>query len=426
MKNLLPVQNVEVLIGTFQEEVKMAFRFLSYYGILALTHLFVQIALSHREYLNQMEEVEDKNYSPKVAVIIPSYNEEPENLVKCVNSCLNQKYKGELKIYFIDDGSKNKSGVEAVKRIKDKRLIIIDNKINKGKREAQKCAFDIIPEDVELFVTVDSDALLNETAIYHLVQPMKDEKVGAVTGNTRGKDINFLSKLIDARYWSAFNQERGSQSLFGVVLCCCGVSSVYRGSIIRKIKNEYVNDYFLGIKNSFGDDRFATFLLIREGYEVKYAIKSKAITSVPLTLKSWLKQQYRWNLSYYKYLTYNARMMFKSPKLLHPYAWYDLTMQTILPFMLLISLGLMILNTIFSGIMFFFGYIAVLVGVALIRGTYAFFRTKELKFFLFPAYAFLHIFLLIPIRFYALATLKYSKWGTREVQSDENRQYSKI
>ena len=51
--------------------------FLSFYGLLALTHLFVQIALSHREHLNQLEEKEDKNYAPSVAIIIPSYNEEP-------------------------------------------------------------------------------------------------------------------------------------------------------------------------------------------------------------------------------------------------------------------------------------------------------------------------------------------------------------
>ena len=180
------------------------------------------------------------------------------------------------------------------------------------------------------------------------------------------------------------------------------------------------------MKNSFGDDRFATFLVMREGYGVKYASKSKAITSVPLTMKSWLKQQYRWNLSYYKYLTYNFGMMFREPRKMHPFAWYDLTIQTVLPFMLLASLFLMIFNTIFSGITFLFGYLAVLVGVGLIRGTYAFFRTGEKKFFLFPIYAILHIFLLIPLRFYALVTLKYNKWGTRELDKNQKRQYSQI
>jgi len=82
----------------------------------------------------------------------------------------------------------------------------------------------------------------------------------------------------------------------------------------------------------------------------------------------------------------------------------------------------MIFNTITSGILFFFGYISVLIGVALVRGIYGFMRTKDYNFFMFPLYAILHIFLLIPLRFYALLTLKNSGWGTREYV--KNRQYS--
>src|SRR3989344_823291 len=118
------------------------FRFLSYYGMFALTHLFVQIGLSHREFLNQVNE-NNKPYYPSVAVIIPSYNEDPSNLLSCINSCLNQEYEKPIKIYFVDDGSKDKSGVEAVKKLNSNRIIVIDNQTNKGKREAQKSAFDI-------------------------------------------------------------------------------------------------------------------------------------------------------------------------------------------------------------------------------------------------------------------------------------------
>ncbi|MEM3075086.1 MAG: glycosyltransferase [Candidatus Pacearchaeota archaeon] len=403
----------------------MGFRFLSYYGMLALTHLFIQISLGHREYLNQLNEKEDKQYYPKIAIIIPSYNEEPNNVLKCVKSCLNQKYKGDFKVYFIDDGSKDKRAVEVLKTIKDKRLIIIDNKENRGKREAQKCAFDIIPEDIDIFITVDSDASLDKMAVYYIVQPFKDEKIGGVTANVRGKSINILSHLIDLRYFVAFNQERASQSLFGTVFCMCGVLSAYRAKIIRKVKEEYVNQYFLGQKCSYGDDRYLTNLVLREGYKTKYQPKSKVITSVPLTLKSWLSQQRRWAKSYLRELIITFKMLWNEPKKLHPYAWYDMIIQFILPIMLTISLILMIFNTIFSGIIFLFGYLAVLIGVALIRGVYSFIRTKDLRFFIFPIYAFLHVFLLIPNKYYAWFTLYKNSWGTRELNNGQ-REYSKI
>ena len=399
------------------------FNFLSYYGMFALTHLFVQIGLSHREYLNQINEKQNPYY-PSIAIIIPSYNEDSKNIISCVNSCLNQEYKKPFKIYFIDDGSKDKSGLKAIKKLNNDRIIIIEHKENKGKREAQKSAFDIIPKDIEIFVTIDSDAKLDSRAIYYLVQPFRDKKIGAVTGNVEGKIENFLSRLIHLRYWGAFNLERGSQSLYNCIFCCCGVLSAYRIDIVKKVKEGYVNDYFLGIKKNFGDDRFMSFLVMQEGYGIKYAEKSKATTSVPLKIRGWLRQQLRWNISYYTYLTYNIRLMFKKPKILHPYAWYDLTIQTVLPFMLIISLGLMIFNTIFLGITFLFGYLAVLVGVALIRGIYAFARTKEWQFFLLPAYAILHVFLLIPLRLFSLTKLKYNVWDTRT--NLNNRQYSKL
>jgi len=66
------------------------FNFLSYYGMFALTHLFVQIGLSHREYLNQINEKQNPYY-PSIAIIIPSYNEDSKNIISCVNSCLNQE-----------------------------------------------------------------------------------------------------------------------------------------------------------------------------------------------------------------------------------------------------------------------------------------------------------------------------------------------
>ncbi len=396
-------------------------RLLTWYGIASLTHFFAQISLSHRNYLNELK-IDKVKYFPKIAIIIPSYNEEPENVLACVKSCLNQRYDQEFKIYFVDDGSRDKSAVDALKRLKNKRLVIIEQKENKGKREAQKIAFERIPKDVEIFVTVDSDAILDRKAVFHLVQKFKDKKVGAVTGNVRGKHENFLSRLIDLRYWTAFNQERASQSLFGTVLCCCGVLSAYRSDIIRQVLEDYTNQYFMGVKCTYGDDRNLTNLVLDKGYLVKYEERSKAITSVPLKIKPWLKQQTRWSRSFYRELFFTIKMMWKQPWKLPIYIWYDLAMQTVLPLILSLSLGLMFFRTFFYGAIFFLGYISVLFGVALVRSSYALFRTGDVGFLLFPLYSVMHVFMLIPVRFYAIATLNHSTWGTRTYV--KNRQYS--
>jgi hyaluronan synthase/N-acetylglucosaminyltransferase len=67
-------------------------------------------------------------------------------------------------------------------------------------------------------------------------------------------------------------------------------------------------------------------------------------------------------------------------------------------------------------------YLAVLIGIAVLRAGYGFLRTKDPGFFLFVCYGFLHVVVLIPVRLYALATLRSTHWGTRTLHTDPKPQ----
>jgi hyaluronan synthase len=403
------------------------FEILNWYGLLTLTHLFAQINFGHRDYLNSVKETDlieqpvisqlrtAAYFHPSVAIIIPTYNEAPEDLEQCVQSALNQQYPLPVQVIVIDDGSKDK---QAITHIRNKfndvpDLIIHEFPENKGKRHAQKYAFDFFGDSVDVVVTIDSDTILAPDSVAYLVLLFADPKVGAVTGDVRAIRQNFLSTLIDARYWTAFNQERAAQSLFGTVLCCSGPLAAYRNSIIRHVKEAYISERFLGEYCTYGDDRHLTNLILEQGYTVHYERRAKAWTHVPQKLKPWLKQQTRWNRSFYRELLWTLRYVVLKRKYQNVYMIYDLLMQTILPFLLLGCLGFVCLRSVTQTPVFLLGYIAILVGVAFLRGSYAYLRTREKVFFVFPLYAFCHIFLLIPVRMYALCTLKTTKWGTR-------------
>jgi hypothetical protein len=51
--------------------------------------------------------------------------------------------------------------------------------------------------------------------------------------------------------------------------------------------------------------------------------------------------------------------------------------------------------------------------MALVRCSYAIYRTRRPSFLLFVLYGFLHAALLIPLRIRALTTLTDNRWGTR-------------
>ena len=403
------------------------FEILNWYGLLTLTHLFAQINFGHRDYLNSVKDSElidqptIKNlrtapyFLPSVAIIIPTYNEEPQDLEQCVQSALTQQYSTPVKVIVIDDGSKNK---QAIAHIKEKfngtpHLTIHEFSENKGKRHAQKYGFDFFGDSVDVLVTIDSDTILAPDSVACLVLLFADPTVGAVTGDVRAIRQNFLSTLIDARYWTAFNQERAAQSLFGTVLCCSGPLAAYRNSIIQNVKEAYISERFLGEYCTYGDDRHLTNLVLEQGYTVHYERRAKAWTHVPQKLKPWLKQQTRWNRSFYRELLWTLKRVVLKRKYQNVYMIYDLIMQTILPVLLLGCLAFVCVKSVTQTPLYLFGYVTILVGVAFLRGSYAYLRTREKVFFVFPLYAFCHIFLLIPVRMYALCTLKTTKWGTR-------------
>ena len=384
------------------------------YGILSLSHLLAQSSIAHFHHVKSRKNKHKVCYlKPKVSVIIPSYNETPEWLADCIDSLLEQKHEGGVEVLVIDDGSKNRAELMPVysKYAKKKGVKVILNDKNQGKRHVQKQGFDMSTGDI--IVTVDSDTIIEAPyGIANIIKNFEDERIGAVTGEVRVLDTykNLLTKLIDLRYWMAFNQERAAQSNFEVVMCCSGPFAAYRKFLIDKVKEKYVSQYFLGEKCTYGDDRHLTNLILEAGYCVKYDEHSKAVTHVPDNLKGYIKQQIRWNKSFYREFLWTIKFAHKH----HFYMTYDLVIQTLLPFLLVLAIAVTIAQFVITqnvGLLAF--YFLVLISIANIRSAYGFYRTGDIQYLIFPIYAFLHVLVLIPIRFWSITTIKTTHWGTR-------------
>jgi len=389
--------------------------YLTIYGLLALSHILIQMLLAHKEHKKQSHPYFikfHKGFYPSVTVIIPCYNENPEILEKCLESIEEQKYEGKLDTIVIDDGSKTIDSLMPVYRKfrENKKFEVILSDENRGKRDSQKIAFD--KSDSEIYVTIDSDTVIETpNGIENIVKQFRNLEVGAVTGDVRvtNKKTNFLTRLISYRYWTAFHQERAAQSLFDVLMCCSGPFSAYRKSVVDKVKEKYVSQKFLGQKCTIGDDRHLTNLVLEEGHKVRFDNRAVAYTQVPENIGTYLKQQVRWNKSFYREMLWTLKSWGKH----HWYMIYDMTLQFFLPFMLVIALVATLYQAIFVDINRLWFYIAILIGIALLRATYGMLRTKDIGFLTFVVYGFMHILLLVPARFYALATMGKNGWGTR-------------
>jgi hyaluronan synthase/N-acetylglucosaminyltransferase len=390
--------------------------YLIVYGVLALGHLLVQVTLGHLDYRRQRRRLPpNPAWTPKVSLVVTVFNEDLSVLHGCLRSIDRQDYP-RLEVFVVDDRSTNREELfEVLEEFSSGRFRVMLPADNRGKREAQRSVLD--DATGEIIATTDSDTILPPDWTRRMVTRFTDPSIGAVTGDVRvaNRSHNLLTRLIGYRYWSAFHQERAAQSFFEVVMCCSGPAAAYRKDLVDRIKDDYVSQVFLGQICTFGDDRHLTNLILREGYHVVFDNHPVVHTQAPTTLKGYIRQQVRWNKSFYRETLWTIKFAHRR----HPYMAIDLVLQAVLPFMLMVALLATAYQAIFIDVAHVWKYLALLVGIALLRAMYGVFRTRELGFLLFVVYGFVHVLVLIPTRLYALATIRRTHWGTRAIEPEK-------
>lgn len=389
------------------------------YGLLSLLHLVLQMLFATLHYWKHKTHFKHRTSAndliakelPSISVIYPVYHESPEVLQRVLEHAQECLSIPNLEIIFVDDGSPNVEELRPLYEAFESERIRIVYQQNGGKRQAQYTGLKHVQG--QIIVTVDSDTLINPPGILNLVQPLlNDQSIGAVCGEVaiENSRTNLLSRLISLRYWSAFNLERAAQSLFGSVLCCSGPFSAYRKSILDKVKEDYIHQFFLGQRCTYGDDRHLTNLVLREGYRVVFQPGALASTFCPETILEYIAQQTRWNKSFYREMLWTL----KFPSQVHPYALVDMLMQPVLflGFTVALSFSLLLFSVRLDW-QIVAVYLFMLVVMATLRSFYGLIRTRNLAFLMFCLYGFLHVFVLVPVRFKSLLTLSDNHWGTR-------------
>ena len=126
-------------------------------------------------------------YRPKVAVLIPAYNEE-KVIERTVQGALDSDYPN-LRVIVIDDGSKDRT-LEIVRRVFAREeaagKVVILTKPNGGKAEALNYGLEHIG-DAELFVGIDADTIIAPDAISRMVPHFLNPKVGGDRRQRQGR-----------------------------------------------------------------------------------------------------------------------------------------------------------------------------------------------------------------------------------------------
>ncbi|MFD7442537.1 bifunctional polysaccharide deacetylase/glycosyltransferase family 2 protein [Streptomyces sp. NPDC059909] len=216
-----------------------------------------------------------------VSVIVPAYNEEA-GIEATVRSLLASTHQA-VQIIVVDDGSTDRT-FEIADAIDDRRVMVI-RQPNSGKAAALNTGlawahFDIV-------VMVDGDTVFEPDAVFNLIQPLADPRVGAVSGNTKvGNRQGVLGRWQHLEYVIGFNLDR---RMFDVMECMPTVP----GAI-----GAFRRDAVVGVggvsDDTLAEDTDLTMALCRAGWRVVYEESAIAWTEAPSTVRQLWKQRYRW------------------------------------------------------------------------------------------------------------------------------------
>jgi hyaluronan synthase len=406
-----------------------------------LFHLyFVAIALLLISWLSKV--VVSKVYRPvrfsgnrlKSVVIIPVFKENPDvikevlvrvldqhptQLIVAVNGARDQELEGLCGSLSGQNGSNSLIDFVWTPKV--------------GKRYGIAKALEIVRQDIDIVVLVDSDTYWEPDCLVNLLVPFEDLRVGGVTGNQR---IRTKGRSIILKWADWFELLRAEYSLpamsaLGSVGCLPGRTIALRRSIIENNLHKFLSERFLGVHLEISDDRTLTNYALLDGYKTVFQSNSKVFTEAPAKFSDFVKQQLRWA----KGSQYNTLKMFWWMLRKRPYLWFLYLVDLVTPLMLVATVigwtsviflpGSTNSGDFYYSIQLILGEGLLGVSILAVCALFASWATMGVRtsrlidysaqyFWYLPLFMLLNFVVLVPIRAFGLLTCALgNNWGTR-------------
>jgi hyaluronan synthase len=362
--------------------------------------------------------VPDVKFRPTVSVIIPAFNEE-EGIIGTIESCLAVDYPEHLlEVIVINDGSTDGTWERILEaKARWPKVYAIDLGRNYGKRGAM--AEGIRRAGGEILTFVDSDSYLERDAVKAIVQPFVDDRVGAVVGHAyvRNADVNWITKMQQVRYYSAFRVIKGMESLLsGTVTCASGCCAAYRTSVIVPLLEAWEFQTFLGRPATFGDDRALTNRVLTR-HRVVYQASARADTVVPTTLRKFFRQQLRWKKSWLRESLYVVRRFWRKNPVAAVFTYASIAFPFMAPFVVLHALAGRVLQGNTSAVWF---YLVGTYAMALLYSLFYAFKRQDGVWHHGMTFVLVYMCFLVFQTYWAIATMRDTRWGTRASTVDHH------
>lgn len=235
-----------------------------------------------------------KNYIPRVAIIVPAWNEEFV-LDHTVSLLLKIDYPlSALRIYVVDDGSTDNTE-ELLGALHEKNP---DNVFHirkegggKGKAAAVNFGLAVVLSDdwAEAILLIDADISFKKDALRRMARHLADPQIGAVMAYIKEgtRNDNYITRSISYEYIVSQSIARRAQNVLGVVACLAGGAQLHTRANIELIGGRIDT-------STLAEDTYTTFETQKRGKTVVFEGNAFVYAEEPKTIVEVWKQRFRW------------------------------------------------------------------------------------------------------------------------------------
>ncbi len=240
--------------------------------------LFVLIKIK-RVFSKQKRDFYSVAELPEATLIVACYNEE-DILKEKIRNTLDLKYpKGQLNLFFVTDGSTDKSSeiIDSVGKIQH-----FHSPERRGKVAAVNRVMPFVTTPIVIYT--DANTFLNDDAIINIVRHYKDPKVGAVAGEKRIKNLSedHAAGSGEGAYWKYESALKRWDSELHSVVGAAGELFSIRTELFKTVP-----------ENILIEDCFVTLNIAKDNYVVRYEPEAYAEESSSADIKEEYKRKIR-------------------------------------------------------------------------------------------------------------------------------------
>jgi peptidoglycan-N-acetylglucosamine deacetylase len=285
-----PMTRVNLISFSFFSLIGQAVKFLFFSGVIlaSIRIIFIailaEIQIRKTKKLNRLVRGSKLLENLSLSVVIPAYNEE-KVIIKTIRSLLHSSSVNDFDIIVVNDGSTDDTASVMRKKFSSNPKIKFYSIKNGGKAAALN--FGISKTNADIIITLDADTVFRQNTIAKLIRRFDDPSVGAVAGNVRvGNQRNLITRWQAIEYITSQNFDRRAFEMVNAISVVPGSVGAWRKKAIMEAGG------FSG--DTLAEDADLTFSIIRNGYKTVFEDKAIGYTESPDTIRSFLKQRFRW------------------------------------------------------------------------------------------------------------------------------------